>query len=165
MEGGARIRIALCARRTHKALASSPITRRSGESGCFAFGLVLALRRRAANRNRLRDRALRRALVASRALLIPAKLREARKLLQYFNVIALGACLSTTRPRSGCCQDRVVVLPFNRARLRERNALDDAEAQVAAAQLSPAERRSERPGTGGARLRSAQRVGRGRTRA
>ena len=33
-----------------------------------------------------------------------------------------------------------MILPFDRARLRERNALDDAEDQAAAAQRSPGER-------------------------
>lgn len=33
-----------------------------------------------------------------------------------------------------------MILPFNRARLRERNALDDAEEQAAAAQRTPGER-------------------------
>jgi hypothetical protein len=33
-----------------------------------------------------------------------------------------------------------VILPFNRARLRERNVLDDAQDQAAAAERSPGER-------------------------
>lgn len=33
-----------------------------------------------------------------------------------------------------------MILPFNRARLRERNALDDAQDQAAAAERSPGER-------------------------
>jgi hypothetical protein len=33
-----------------------------------------------------------------------------------------------------------VILPFNRARLRERNALDDAQDQAAAAERSPGAR-------------------------
>ena len=42
--------------------------------------------------------------------------------------------------RRNFLQDPAVILPFNRARLRERNALDDAEDQAAAAQRSRGER-------------------------
>jgi hypothetical protein len=46
----------------------------------------------------------------------------------------------TSRIRESAARVTSVILPFDRARLRERNALDDAEDQAAAAQRSPGER-------------------------